>query len=137
MKTEISTFAEKDLFAKHCGIEIMEVGKGYAKVRMPIKQFHLNGVGIVHGGAIFTIADFAFAVASNSHGTVALAINASIAYFKAVSSGVLYAEAREVSLTRRLATYEIVVSHDEEGKIALFQGTVFRKKEKIPSFTTT
>lgn len=128
-------FFARDRYAAHAGIEILEASKGYAKAKMVIKDFHLNGVGIVHGAAIFTLADLVFAVASNSHGQVALAINATISYFKSVSSGILYAEAEEVSLSPRLATYEIRVTHDKEGLIALFQGTVYRKKERLEDFS--
>ena len=60
-------FQKKDQFAKHVGIELVEAAKGKAKVRLKIKEHHLNGINLVHGGAIFSLADFAFAVASNSH----------------------------------------------------------------------
>ena len=50
-------FEEYDRFAKYCGIELLEMGKGRSKVRMEICEHHLNGVGTVHGGAIFTLAD--------------------------------------------------------------------------------
>ncbi len=118
---------EKDNFAAHCGIEIIDVSQGHARVKMEIKDFHLNGLGITHGGAIFTLADFAFALASNSYGKTALAINATISFFRAVSSGALFAEAQEISRTRRLATYEIKVTDKTNELVALFQGTVFIK----------
>ena len=85
---------EKDLFAKSSGIELSEVLPGYAKAVMKISENHLNAVGVVQGGAIFTLADFAFAVASNSRGKIALAIDAEISFFKSVSRGTLTAEAR-------------------------------------------
>ena len=69
----IKSFFQRDRFAALAGIELLEVSPGYAKVKMPIDERHLNGVSCVHGGAIFTLADFALAVASNSHGTVAVA----------------------------------------------------------------
>ncbi|SFM60327.1 PaaI family thioesterase [Thermodesulforhabdus norvegica] len=131
MQDFLKKYFSRDRYAAHAGIEILEAAPGYAKARMVIRDFHLNGVGIVHGAAIFTLADLVFAVASNSHGQVALAINATISYFKAVSSGTLYAEAEEISLSPRLATYAIRVIHDREGLIALFQGTVYRKKERL------
>ncbi len=130
-KELVASYFERDRFAKYLGIEVVEFSEGYAKVKMEIKDFHLNGVGIVHGGAIFSVADFAFAIASNSHGTVALAINASISYFKATSSGTIFAEAKEVSINPKLATYEVVVFNEKNENIALFQGTVYRKKEKL------
>jgi acyl-CoA thioesterase len=127
----VKNFFKNDTFAEHVGIELLEVSKGRAKAKMEIKDHHLNGVNIAHGGAIFSLADLAFAVASNSHKTIALAINASISFFKAVSGGTLFAEAKEVSLNPKLATYEIRVTDQSDDVIALFQGTVYRKKDKI------
>ena len=127
----VKIFFKNDRFAEHNGIELLEVSKGRAKAKMQIKSQHLNGVGIVHGGAIFTLADSVFAVASNSHGTVALAINVSISYLKAARSGTLFADAEEVSLNPKLATYSVRVTNENDDLIALFQGTVYRKKDKI------
>lgn len=124
-------FFKNDRFAKHSGIELMEVAKGRAKAKMVVTDSHLNGVNLVHGGAIFTLADLAFAAASNSHGTVAVAINASIWFVKAAREGTLFAEAREVSRNPKLATYSIEVT-DEAGEIiAVFEGMVYRKKDPI------
>ncbi len=133
----LTKFIQKDAFAQHLGIEILEVSEGRAKARMEIKEHHLNSAGTVHGGAIFSLADAVFAVASNSHGTVALAINVSISYFKAVKSGVLYAEAEEVSINPKLATYLITIKDEQGNNIALFQGTVYRKNTKIEELFNT
>ena len=92
MKNIKEFFQKRDQFAKYVGIELMEASAGKAKVRLKIKEHHLNGVNLVHGGAIFSLADFAFAVASNSHGTMALGINANISYVKATNNGILTAE---------------------------------------------
>ena len=127
----IKKFAEKDRFAKHLGIEMLEYGQGRAKARMEIKQQHLNSAGMLHGGAIFALADAVFSAASNSHGTLAVAINVSISYFKAATKGMLYAEGKEVSLNPKLATYLIDVKDDAGNAIAQFQGTVYRKKAAI------
>jgi acyl-CoA thioesterase len=121
-----------DRFAKQCGIELVSVEPGRARTRMSITPEHLNGVGIVQGGAIFTLADFAFAAASNSHGTIAVAINVSISFLKATSSGVLVAEAKETSRNPKLGTYTVEV-RDESGElVAVFQGMVYRKKDSLP-----
>ena len=128
---DLKKFVEKDHFARHLGIEMLEYSPGTAKARMELKNQHLNSAGTVHGGAIFSLADAVFAVASNSHGTLAMAINVSISFFKSVKSGVLFASAEEISINPKLATYLITVSDEAGNKIALFQGTVYRKKETI------
>jgi len=131
LKTLLTFFRENDKFAGHSGIELVEISKGCAKAVMKIKKHHLNAVGSVHGGAIFTLADFVFAVASNSHGTVAVAINVSISYLKAASRGSLFAQANEVAINPKLASYTVNVTDEQGDLIAVFQGMVYRKKETI------
>jgi acyl-CoA thioesterase len=128
---DVRGFLEKDKFAQHVGIELLEVGPGRAKARLAITGAHFNGVGIVHGAAVFSLADFVFAAASNSHGTVAVAINVSISFLKAVKGGSLTAEGREVSLNPKLATYAIEVRDETGDLVATFQGMVYRKKDPI------
>jgi len=127
----IRDFFKNDRFAQHSGIELLEIGEGRAKARMVIQDHHRNGVNLVHGGAIFTLADLVFAVASNSHGTVAVAINASIWFVKAAKEGTLCAEAKEVSRNPKLAVYAIEVTDDAGELVAKFEGMVYRKKDPI------
>lgn len=128
---EIKRFFKKDKFCAFIGIELTEVSEGHAKAKMDIKDHHLNGVGIVQGGAIFTLADFAFAAASNSHGTVAVGINTSISNMTAVSGGTLYAEAREIGINHKIGTYTVDITNEKGDMIAIFQGMVYRKKDPI------
>jgi acyl-CoA thioesterase len=121
-----------DHFAALTGVEIVEAGKGYCKAYLKIENKHLNAANVVQGGAIFTLADLAFAVASNSHGQLALAINVNISFLRATSSGTLYATATEVAEPHRLGAYDVLVS-DENGEIvARFNGMVYRKKQQLP-----
>ena len=124
-------FEKNDKFADHVGIKLLEASEGRAKAKMAIKKHHLNGVNTVHGAAIFTLADLVFAVASNSHGTIAMGINVSISYLKAIREGVLYAEAKEVSKNPKLATYQVQVTDTGGDIVAMFQGMVYRKREAI------
>ena len=93
---------------------------------------HRNRLGTVHGGTIFALADTVFAAASNSHGRVAVAINAGISYVKAATRGTLSAEAIETSLGPKLATYRVEVRDDAKALVAIFEGMVYRKKDTIP-----
>jgi acyl-CoA thioesterase len=124
-------FSTEDKFARHAGIELIGVGPGWAKANMKIEPFHFNGAGTVHGGAIFTLADFAFAVASNSHGTLAMGINTSVNFVKAAFAGTLYAEAKEQSRNAKLASYSVTITDNAGDTVAIFQGMVYRKKESI------
>ncbi len=122
---------EKDNYAKASGIKLVEASPGYAKASMEICETHHNSVGIVHGGAMFTLADFAFAVASNTNGRVALGINAEISFFKALTFGTLTAEAKEISINNKLATYLVEIKNENEELIAHFKGMVYRKLETL------
>lgn len=128
---KILKFFENDRFAAHNDIEVVDISPGEATTRMEVSDIHLNGVGTVHGGALFTMADFTFALAANSHGTVTVAINANISYLKAVQSGVLTAEARELSGGGRIASYTVDIYDESRSLVAVFQGMAYRKREKI------
>ncbi len=122
----------KDQFAADAGIELLAVQAGYARARMAVEPRHWNGLGTVQGGAIFTLADFAFAAAANSYGQVAVAINVSITFIKAAKAGTLWAEAREVSKNFKLGSYTVEIKDEQGELIALFQGLAYRKQEKLP-----
>ena len=120
-----------DIFAKHNGIELLSISAGTATASMQIKPYHYNAAGTVHGGAIFTLADFAFAAASNSHGRIAMGISTSVNFVKAAVKGMLHAEALENSINQKLASYTVTVTDDDNSTIAIFQGMVYRKQESI------
>jgi acyl-CoA thioesterase len=129
---DIKAYFAEDALARHLGIELVEVSPGRALARMPVRPDHYNSWKTVHGGAIFALADFAFAAAANSHGELAVALSASISFLRAATSGVLTAEGKEVSRSRRIGNYLITVTDEAGQNVALFQGTVYRKGDPIP-----
>src|SRR5574344_1765067 len=124
----INEFFPGDKFALLAGVELLETGNGYAKARMEIKPEHLNGGGVCQGGAIFTLADLAFAVATNSHARLTLAVTATINIFKSESKGYLYAEAHEVFNHKRLANCEVRITNEAGELVATFDSTGYRKE---------
>jgi len=122
---------KKDAFARVLGIELVEVEPGRAKVRMTVGDEHRNSVRMVHGGVIFTVADYAFAAACNSYGRVAVAVDCHISYLRPPKGETLVAEAVEVSKSRRLGTYGINVRDGEGNLVATFQGMAYRKDDVI------
>jgi acyl-CoA thioesterase len=128
---DIKRYFSQQNFASNSGMKFTTISKGYAKAEMMIEKRHLNVLGTVHGGAIFTLADMAFAAASNSHGTVAVAINADISYVKAVSEGRLYAEAIETSINPKISTYVVNITDEEGDIVAIFNGMGYRKKNRL------
>ncbi len=117
-----------DRVAEHYDMKVESMEAGAAVLSMEIGEKHLNGNDTVQGGVTFALADVAFALAANSRGK-AVGANASITYCAAAKSGTLFARAREVSLSRKLGTYEVIVE-DQNGKtIALFQALSYRKDD--------
>ena len=127
----VKRYFERDAYAKHLGMELVEVSPGAAAARMAIGDCHRNMHGVVHGGAIFSLADLAFAAACNSHGTVAVALNASISFLKPGLKGTLTATAKEVSLGSKISVYDIPVTNDDGELVATFQGMAYRKRDPI------
>ena len=113
-------------------MKLVELRPGFAKTTLNVEERHLNSVGCVHGGAIFTLADLAFAVASNGHGQLALAINVNISFLQGKSAGTLYATATEVGEPRRLAAYDVLITDEQDRVIARFNGMAYRKNQSVP-----
>jgi acyl-CoA thioesterase len=125
--SDLIAFFENDRFATLTGIEIIEAKKGYCKAQLKITEKHLNAAKVVQGGAIFTLADLAFGVASNSYGQLALAINVNITFLKGVSEGILFATATEFDNPKKLGAYDVIVTNEKDEIIARFNGLVYRK----------
>ncbi|MDP2120900.1 MAG: hydroxyphenylacetyl-CoA thioesterase PaaI [Hoeflea sp.] len=112
-----------DHMSKAYGMKIEVVGPGRATISMLVRKDHLNGHGSCHGGAIFTLADSAFAFACNSYNTVTVAQHCSVTFLAPGREGDrLTAEAREVTLAGRSGIYDVTVSRDDGVAIAEFRG---------------
>ncbi len=121
-----------DSFAKFMGIKLESLKPGYARLSMTFTKEMLNFHGIVHGGAIFSLADAAFAASSNSHGKTSVALNMNINFISAVQPGQkLIAEGTEEKVSRKVGVYRITVKTVEDELIAVAEGVVYRKESKI------
>lgn len=124
---------DKEPFARKLGLKLLDVQTGYAKLQMVFSQDLENMFGMAHGGAVFSLIDAAFEVASNSHGTMAVALNMNINYLASPAKRVkITAEAKEISRTNKTAAYDIRAV-DEEGKLlAVCQALVYRLDKPLP-----
>ena len=123
----IHQMMEKDAFSQWLGIEHLEGSTGYSRVKMVVRPEMVNGFGIAHGGITYSLADSAFAFASNSQGRKAVSIETSISHIAAVHIGdTLIAVAKQESLTHRIGVYTIEITNQEGKKVAHFKGTVYR-----------
>ena len=112
-----------DHTTKGMGMTIEAVGPGLATLSMVVRKDHLNGHGSCHGGAIFTLADSAFAFACNSHNTITVAQHCSVTFLAPGREGDrLTATAREVTLAGRSGIYDVSVMRDDGVAIAEFRG---------------
>lgn len=125
--------AKRDRFVNALGIEFIEGGPGRATIRMNVRDEHLNFMGACHGGAIFSLADTAFGLASNYLGIMSVGINAHITYSAPAKKGdMLTATAVELARSKRLATYRIDVTRADGETVALFTGTVYITGKPLP-----
>lgn len=116
-----------DPFCDLLGIELDQLEPGAATTRVTVTERMQNFHGTTHGGLINTLADAAFAAASNSHGDTAFALETNISYLEAPAVGdTIVARATETHRTRRTAEYEVVVETDDGDRVATFRGRVYR-----------
>lgn len=136
LRSAIFSAVEKEPFAKTMGIELVELSEGCSKVTMRLLSESMDNLfSRAHGGAVFALIDEAFETACQTHGTVAVALNVSTTYVKSPEPGAfLTATATETSCTKRTASYDIKVTEDGGGLIAICQALAFRTGKPLPFF---
>ena len=133
VKKAILKQIEKEPFGKKFGLKLIDVQEGYAKVAMRFSEDLENMFGMAHGGAIFSLIDAAFEIASNSHGTMAVALNMNINYLASPEKGaMLTAEAREINRTKKTAAYDIRAIDDSGKLLSSCQALVYRLEKPLP-----
>ena len=117
---QAKSFFQKDRFAcAQAGISIVAVDDNYAKCAMPVTPNHKNAAGAEMGGALFTLADFAFAVAANISGTLTVTVSSNINFISVCRGSMLYAEAHLIKDGKRSCFYEIPIRDESGALIAL------------------
>ena len=124
----LKDFFLHDEFARQNGIEIVEIADGYARTQVRIEPRHLNAGGYVQGGVLFTLADLAFAAATNSHGTLTVTSTANITFVKGATGGLISAQAQELVNSRHLPFCEVRIIDDNGNLLAIFTASGYRKK---------
>ncbi|GAA4743417.1 hydroxyphenylacetyl-CoA thioesterase PaaI [Flavisolibacter ginsenosidimutans] len=131
-KTVVGKMMRNDLFSQWLGIEVLEVRESYSKISMTLRNEMINGLGIVHGGIAFSLADSAFAFACNNRNNLSVALDTSITFTKATKPGdTLIAEAKELHNGRSTGLYHITVTNQNGEAVAHFKGTCFRTGKKL------
>ena len=130
----IRAYFSKDRFASEgIGAAIVQAEPGHAVCRMEIQPQHCNALGKPMGGAIFTLADFAFAVAANAGQAPTVSLSSQIAYLSAAKGKSLTAEARAVKRGRSTCYYQIDISDELGTAVACVTTTGFVMSGTKPS----
>jgi acyl-CoA thioesterase len=123
----VDTMYSQDWFSQWLGIERVVIEAGRCVLKMKVRKEMLNGFSIAHGGICYSLADSALAFASNSHGRKAVSVETSISLTEQVKvDDILTAAVEEVSLTNKIGVYYITITNQENKKVGLFKGTVYR-----------
>jgi acyl-CoA thioesterase len=124
---DIREQVSRDPFAASLGIELLDLAPGYCKAAMRLTPQMVNFQGNPHGGAIFSLADYAFGAACNAHGDPAVALSVTIQFLAAVKPDTrLVAEAREQRQGRRAGFYTMTVTAEDGTVVATCQAVALR-----------
>ncbi|MFZ2785366.1 MAG: hydroxyphenylacetyl-CoA thioesterase PaaI [Sediminibacterium sp.] len=128
----IDHIMKTDAFSNWLGIGVIELKEGYSKIQMTVRPEMMNGLGIVHGGIAFSLADSAFAFACNGRNNLSVALDNSINYLKPVFPGdVIVAEATEIHNGRSTGLYQVTMTNQHGHTVAIFKGTCFRTGKPV------
>lgn len=133
LKNALLTAAGTEPMARTLQISVVELEAGRAVVEMPYRPEAVNNLfGIAHGGALFTLLDEAFQLAAQTIGCISVALNVNITYLAAPVAGPpLRGEAREISASRKTATYELRATQNDT-LLAVCQAVAYRTGKELP-----
>lgn len=125
---------ENEPFARALGLRLVDLNLGHSVVEMRYKPELMSNIyARAHGGAVFALIDEAFETACQTHGTIAVALNVNVTYVSSPQEGqILRAEAREVSKTRKTASYDIKVTDSHGALLASCQALAYRTGKPVP-----
>ena len=126
-RSVVTKMMAEDRFSQWFGIKVLAIEVGYSKIRITLREEMINGLGVIHGGIGFSLADSAFAFACNNRNNLSMALDTSITFIKPSKPGdILTAEAKELHNGRSTGLYLITIVNQNGEQIALFRGTCFR-----------
>lgn len=126
---DIQEILEKDVFAKDMGITLEQICDQYVKMSLTVEAKHLNAADVVHGGAMFTLADYTMGTMANRNGVPSLSIQLDIRYLAVGFLGdKLTATATEVFAKRSMSHYRVSIENQNGEIIAIAEGMFHRKK---------
>ncbi|MBE6414085.1 MAG: hotdog fold thioesterase [Verrucomicrobiaceae bacterium] len=124
---------DNDRFAKELGFRVVSTSVESASVVANVQERFLNGVDIAHGGFIFTLCDYAVAVASNTDERIAISSGATIDYIEPIPPNCeVCANVKPIVITQKSGVYNVVISASEnpDKKFAVFSCRMIFKAVK-------
>ncbi|MBR7735464.1 PaaI family thioesterase [Acinetobacter nosocomialis] len=115
-----------DQFAELLGVQVLHRSFDEARCQLNVKDEHMNALGGVHGGVIFSLADIAFAMACNAGDAPYTGLQADIRYMSGAKDRVLFATATKVGSSKKFAHYEVLITDGLNNRVALFTSTCYR-----------
>lgn len=130
-KDIVQKMLDNDAFSLWLGIEVIECKKGEVNVKMLVSSTMTNGFKIAHGGISYSLADSALAFTANSYGYHALSVETSIAHVAPIYEGdQLETKVKELSKSKKLGRYQIIILNQNKERVAFFNGTVYFKNKE-------
>ena len=134
VREAITNAIKRETFAQALNMKLVDLDDGYSVVEMVYTPENMNNMyDRAHGGALFGLIDEAFEAASQTKGTIAVALNVNITYVTSPQPGsLLRAEAKRVSETKKTASFDIKITDQDENMIATCQALVYQTGKPIP-----
>jgi acyl-CoA thioesterase len=133
MREEFLDYMKNDCpLCMFLGIEPLECKAGYSKVKMPLADNQVNGLGIAHGGALFTLADMAMVLTIIGGGNICVTLNSNVSYLNPAKAGPLMAEAFLTSESKKIAHIEVNIKDAEETLVCRCSFIAYKKPAVIP-----
>jgi len=136
----VKKFFSNDKFAEIAGIKIESIAEDSVECSMEIKDIHKNAAVNVHGGAIFTLADFTFGLHANVDNFSGSIVGAtvsqscSISYMKSTKGNILFSKSKCLNKGRNMSVYQIDITDDLGEKIAVMIGNGFTIAKKMINY---
>jgi acyl-CoA thioesterase len=124
---------KQEPFCRLMGITLVELADGRSVVEMEYEPDRMDNIyRRAHGGAVFALIDEAFETASQTDGTIAVALNVNVTYVASPRPGRLRCEAVRVTQTKKTATYDMTVTDPNGEVVARCNGLVYQTGKPIP-----
>ena len=134
LRDALFSAVKREPFAQALNMTLLELEKGYSVVEMKYDPERMGNIyQHAHGGALFGLIDEAFEAACQTEGTIAVALNINVTYVTSPKAGArLRAVARQISQTKKTASYDIKVTDEADTLIASCSALAFRTGKPIP-----